>query len=90
MFASTLPQYILLSVNANWHELSNDTYDDTYHTATPPLHLVSANCQSQPVARNRKPLDQRQEQTDKPNNETTDKRRHARITSQYPFLKRHY
>jgi hypothetical protein len=37
-FAATSPhQNLLHKVNATWHELSNDTYGDTYHTATPSI-----------------------------------------------------
>jgi hypothetical protein len=36
-FAATSPQNLLHKVNATWHELSKDTYGDTFHTATPSI-----------------------------------------------------
>jgi hypothetical protein len=39
-FAQTSPQNLLHCVNAAWHELSQDTFGDTYHTTTPSIWLL--------------------------------------------------
>jgi len=84
-FAETSPQGLLRCVNAVWHELSNDTYGDTYHTATPAiwfqqnlsLNLSIAIANHLTNARN------------KLSNPST-KTKHDIHGSPYPFSTRHY
>jgi hypothetical protein len=85
-FAQTSPQNLLHSVNAAWREISQDTFGDTYHTATPSIWLqqtLSLNL-STAIANH---LSNARNKLTNPAQQCTDDNIQG---SPYPFRKRHF